>query len=160
MRIPGLNQTLGQPLSNNADFLISSLENLIGGSQLSSIRARGEHSRPFDKVEEIRREAEQRYLAEEQELDRRLRDIQRRLDELEGERGEGNGELVTAAQRDEIAKAREEQLDTRKKLRDVQFNLNKDVEALGTKLKLANMFAVPVVLFGLGIVFTRRGKRH
>ena len=160
MRIPGLNQTLGQPLSNNADFLISSLENLIGGSQLSSIRARGEHSRPFDKVEEIRKEAEQRYLAEEQELDRRLRDIQRRLDELEGERGEGNGELVTAAQRDEIAKAREEQLDTRKQLRDVQFNLNKDVEALGTKLKLANMFAVPVVLFGLGIVFTRRGKRH
>ena len=159
-RIPGLNAVLQQPLSDNANFLTSSLENLIGGSELTSIRARGEHSRPFDKVEEIRRDAEQRFLAEEQELDRRLREIQRRLDQLEGERGEGNGELVTAAQRDEIAKAREEQLETRKKLRDVQHNLRKDVEALGTKLKWANILGMPVILAGLGMILTRKGKKR
>ncbi len=158
-RIPGTGMALRQMLSENADFLVSSLENLVGGTELTSIRARGEHSRPFDKVEEIRSEAEQRYLAEEQELDRNLRDIQKRLDSLEGERGEGNGELVTAAQREEIANAREEQLDTRKKLRDVKHNLRKDVESLGTWLKWINILSMPVVLAGLGVIFTRKGKR-
>ncbi|MAB79876.1 MAG: ABC transporter [Planctomycetes bacterium] len=159
-RIPGTGMALRRMVSENADFLVSSLENLLGGSELTSIRARGEHSRPFGRVDEIRREAEQHFLAEEQELDRRLRDIQSRLDELEGERGDANGELVTAAQREEIRRARGEQLETRKKLRDVKHNLRKDVEALGTRLKWANILAMPaLVLCSMGFFLTRNRKR-
>jgi ABC-type uncharacterized transport system involved in gliding motility auxiliary subunit len=160
-RIPGTNMAIRQMMSENADYMVSSLENLVGGTELTSIRARGEHSRPFERVDEIRRNAEQHFLAEETELDRRLRDIQRRLDELEGERGEGNGELVTAAQREEIRKARDEKVDTRKKLREVKHNLQKDVEALGTKLKWANILVMPaLVLCSMGFFLTRSRKRR
>ena len=54
--------------------------------------------------------------------------------------------MLTKEQEAEIAKFRQEQIDTRKQLRNVQFNLRRDVESLGTWVKVINVGAVPVAV--------------
>ncbi len=47
-----------QPIADNGDFIVNSLDNLSGNTDLISLRSRGVFSRPFEKVEAIRRQAE------------------------------------------------------------------------------------------------------
>jgi ABC-type uncharacterized transport system involved in gliding motility auxiliary subunit len=45
-------------------------------------------------------------------------------------------------------------IDTQKRLRDVRYNLNKDVEALGTKLKWLNIALIPLLTLGMALFVT------
>ena len=149
-----------QIISDNAEFAVNAIENLAGGSELASLRARGKFSRPFERVLAIKRDAEQRYLAEEQELERKLQDAETRLRELERARGEGTEELVTAEQRREREQAVAEMVETRKDLREVKHKLQKDIERLGTSLKWLNIGLMPLLVsaaaIGLGAWRIRR----
>ena len=140
--------------ADNGDLVINAIENLSGGEDLISLRARGKYSRPFHKIEELRKDAEQRYLAEEQELERKLQDAESRINELQREKSPEASVILSTEQQEEIQRAREEMVATKKKLRDVQHNLRKDIESLQTKLKWVNILAVPlavsVLALGLG----------
>ena len=65
--------------------------------------------------------------------------------------------IVTPEQRQAIEDARAEQLETRKKLRNVQRQLDKDIDKLELKVKAWN-FAVPalIALLALGVWAFRR----
>jgi len=146
----------GQPMlaltADNADLFKNALESVAGGETLMGIRLRGKTTRPFEKVQEIQRVAEEKFLKRQQELESRLADIERRLSELQKAKGEGQEELVTSAQREQEEQAREEFVQTRRDLRDVKHQLRKDIEALGTKLKLVNIALVPLLLIGFALV--------
>ena len=149
-------------ISENATLAVNAVENLSVGEELISIRARGQYSRPFDRVEDLRLEAEQEYLATAKELESRLQRIETRLRELDSETGEGADELVTQAQRDAIEEALDEKVQTRKELREVRRKLDQDIERLGTNIKFANLLVVPrgVMLFGLLVGLVRYGRRR
>ena len=146
----------GQPMlaitADNADLFKNALESAAGGKTLMGIRLRGKTSRPFEKVQEIQRVADEKFLKTQQELESRLQDIERRLSELQKAKGEGQDELVTAAQREQEEQAREEFVQTRSELRKVKLELRKDIEALGTKLKFLNIALVPLLLIGFALV--------
>ncbi|MBM3490784.1 MAG: ABC transporter [Alphaproteobacteria bacterium] len=152
------------PTAANADMLINALDNLAGSNDLISLRSRGKSTRPFLVVDGLRREAEQRFQEQERELNGKLESLQKRLQELQGRASAGGGALLSAQQAQEIAKAREEILRTRKELRDVQHNLNRDIETLETRLRAANLAAIPllVALFAIGLAGYRqlRRRRH
>ena len=59
--------------------------------------------------------------------------------------------ILSPAQRDELERFRAEKVETRKKLRDVKHSLNKDIESLGTKIKLLNVLALPLLISLLAI---------
>ena len=61
-------QQLSMPNSHNAVFVMNALENLSGGEALSGLRGRGVDDRPFTVVNELRRDAEQKYRKNEQAL--------------------------------------------------------------------------------------------
>ena len=63
-----LGQRIPQPFANNGDIVINALENLSGGADLSSIRSRGRYSRPFTRVLDLQRQADDRLREEESEL--------------------------------------------------------------------------------------------
>ncbi len=158
----------GQPIvaliSSNLDLLKNGIENLMGGDELISIRARGQYSRPFELVLAIRRDAEQRYLAEEQELEGKLRAAEQRLTELQRAKGQGTEELVTTEQRKEIEQAIAEKVQTRKDLRAVKNRLRRDIERLGTRLKWINIGVMPVLVSAAAIALgawriQRRGTK-
>lgn len=146
----------GQPMlaltADNADLFKNALESVAGGETLMGIRLRGKTSRPFEKVQEIQRAADEKFLKRQQELESRLADIERRLSELQKAKGEGSEELVTAAQREQEEEAKAEFVQTRRDLREVKHQLRKDIEALGTKLKFVNIALVPLLLIGFALV--------
>ena len=140
------NQVVMQPISENVDLLKNSIESVSGGQELMSIRMRGKTSRPFERVLEIQREADQRLLARQKELEGKLQDAEARLNALQKAKTEGSEELVSAAQREEEAKVREEFVQTRRDLRDVKHQQRKDIERLGTSLKWLNIALVPALV--------------
>ncbi len=149
-------------ISDNGDFVIGCLDNLGGSSDLMSLRARGRSARPFDRVQEIQREAEKNYLTKEQDLQKRLREAEQKITELQQKRPDGQASaLLTPEQEAEIREVRKQMVATRKELREVQHQLRKDIEGLGARVKAANMAIMPgvVALAALGISSMRLARR-
>jgi len=135
-----------QKSAENGDFAINAVDNLAGSSDLISIRGRAQYARPFRRFQEIQREAEREYLAEEQALESKLRDTEARLEALQRERGEQSELILTPEQQQEIDRFKEQVVDTRRALRDVQHNLGRDIERLETRIKLINTGFVPLIV--------------
>ncbi len=158
-----LGQTMMRIFANNGDFVTNLVDNLSGSSALLSIRGRSTSQRPFTRVQALRNVADQKFLQKEQELEQELADTRRRLDELQPAKGDRSS-TVTAEQRKEIEQFRQRQLVINKELRDVQHQLNAEIDVLGLRLKVINIVLVPglVVLFGLlyGWRRSRRSQRR
>lgn len=153
-------QEIVQPFANNGDLLINMVDNLLGNADLISIRSRGQFSRPFEKVNELEREAEANFYKKEEELKQQLMETENKLRELQSKKTGEDALVLSPEQEQEIEKFVQEKLKIRKALRDVQHQLSKNIEQLGTELKLINILAVPflVTLIALGFRYTRRRK--
>lgn len=134
------------PHVDNAALLVSALENLSGSSDLISLRSRAEFNRPFTRKEELLRVAQERYREKELELEDKLADANRRLNELQQEKDPANVYILSPEQEEEIAKLRTQEVVTRGKLREVKHDLRSEIDALGTRLKLLNIFLIPAIL--------------
>lgn len=144
--------------ADNGSFLLNALEHLSGNEDLLSIRSQGRFNRPFDKVEALRREAEERFLKHQESLQQELSSTEEKLVALEQARKEGDGSLFTPEQEAELVKFQEEKLKIRKQLRDVQHQLDQDIEMLGTNLKLLNIFLIPALICILLLIATMRRR--
>lgn len=155
-----LGMRMPQAFANNADFLINAIDNLGGNDDLISLRTRAEYSRPFVVVQQIRREAEAQFRDRERALQAKLKETERNMQQLQQQRGDGGEYLVSPEQRKEIELFRTEQLKTRKELRSVQHDLQKNIEQLGTKLKFINIGLIPILIsifaVGIGVIGSRR----
>ena len=150
-----------QKIANNGDFVSNALENLSGNTDLISLRSRGAYARPFTRVEKLRREAETEYRDEEQQLKDKLAETEERIKQLQ-QAGSDEGEaILSAKQAEEIENFKQERIETRRKLRAVQHNLNKSIESLGSKMKVINIVLVPlaVVAVSLLVYVLRRRQR-
>jgi ABC-type uncharacterized transport system involved in gliding motility auxiliary subunit len=148
--------SIPQPIANNGDFVVNTLENLSGNTDLISLRSRGEFSRPFEVVEDIRREAEDKFRDRERELQAKLSETEQRIVALQSEGGQSEL-ILSKEQNQEIEKFQTEQLKTRKELRAVQHELQKNIESLGTKLKFINIGLMPLlIMITTGLYRNRR----
>lgn len=148
-------------LADNGDFVIAALDNLSGSSDLIAVRARGRFSRPFEKVEDLRKSAEQNFLAKSRDLEQKLQETESKISELQRQRPDGSSSLIlTPEQQNELDNFFKQRADIRTELRDVQHQLNKDIERLGTELKLVNIALMPALVgvgaVGLGLYRARR----
>ena len=155
-------QRIASPWANNGDLVINSLDNLSGGAALISIRSRGRFTRPFDVVQDLRREAEARYLENANDLQTRLTETEQKLTELQSAQGEGNLLMLTPEQEEALVQFQQEKLKIRKQLRDVRHQLDRDIELLGSTLKFINIALIPIlmtlVLLGLNVLRLRRDQ--
>lgn len=159
-RVQALGQSIIQPTSSNAIFLINGLENLAGSSDLVSLRSRGAGDRPFVVVEELRRTAEQKFLAKEKELTQSLEETERKLADLQSKAGESGGQLLSEEETAAIDSFQEQAIDIRKQLRAVQHGLRRDIDDLETRLKVLNIAAVPAAVFVIAIVLALLRRRR
>lgn len=156
-------QRLLSAFANNADFVINALDNLTGSSDLIGIRSRATYVRPFDRVEALRRKADAEFRATEQSLQDQLAETERKLNELQSQRGEGENLLILSdEQRAELERFQEQKLQIRKDLRQVRRNLLSDIEALGRRLQVINTLLMPIVvaLVALGVFVARSRRRR
>jgi ABC-type uncharacterized transport system involved in gliding motility auxiliary subunit len=147
-------QQATRPISDNGALLINLADTMAGGEALIGLRSRGESLRPFDLVEDIRRNAEAQFRQTERSLQERLEATERRLRELRAGPGQGQAAapIITPEQRAEIDRAREEIRRTRGELRQVQLELRRDIEGLEARLRVMNIVLVPLALTILAIV--------
>jgi ABC-type uncharacterized transport system involved in gliding motility auxiliary subunit len=154
-------QKIAMPMANNGDFVINALDNLSGSNDLISLRSRGRSSRPFERVAEIRREANKNYGRKVTELEAKLKDAQERIDALEGQKeGASSGLVFSPEQQKEAEKYKAERDKTRKELRAIKHDRDKDIESLGNVLKFVNILMIPLLLITAtaGLALARRSR--
>jgi ABC-type uncharacterized transport system involved in gliding motility auxiliary subunit len=147
-------------LANNGDFVTNLTDNLSGSSALLSIHGRTSSQRPFTRVVALQSAADQKFLAKKQELQRELEVTRSRLSELQPAKA-ARGDSASTEQKSEIEQFLQRQLAINKELRDVQHQLNAEIDALGMRLKFINIVLVPalITLFGLAYGW-RRSQRN
>jgi len=150
-----------QPIANNGDFVMNSIENLSGNTDLISLRGREKYSRPFEMVDQIRREAEAEFRERETELQASLDETEKKIRQLQQEQGGEKSYLLNNELSAEIEKFRSERVATRKELRGVQHELKKNIEKLGAQLRFINIGLIPllITLMALFIGIYRANRR-
>jgi ABC-type uncharacterized transport system involved in gliding motility auxiliary subunit len=154
-------QRVAQAFASNNDLLMNTLDNLSGSPDLISVRGRATYTRPFERVEALRHNADDRFRAKEQELEAELRDTEDKLTALQTKRNDKSSVILSPEQEKELDHFQDEKLRIRKELRAVQAGLNEDINGLGLALKFINIIIVPAVfaLAALLIGLSRRRRR-
>jgi ABC-type uncharacterized transport system involved in gliding motility auxiliary subunit len=150
-----------QPLNDNLHLFANALELATGSADLAAIRTRGRTQRPFTRVQELERQAEERWLDEERLLQERLAATQRRLAEMEGMKDESQRFILSPEQEQAIRSFRRDMADTQRQLKEVRRNLREGIDRLGLRVKLVNIVLMPalVIVAGLSLGLYRRVRR-
>ncbi len=150
-----------EPFANNGDLVYNAVENLSGQADLIALRTRAVSTRPFHRVQALRRAAEQEFLQTEQGLQQRLVELEQQLTALQ--RGEGEAPMLGAEQQAELTRFQQEKAEVRLQLRDVQRQLNADIETLSSVLRFINIVLVPglvAFVFLLGGLWRLQRRRR
>ncbi|MDO8290920.1 MAG: Gldg family protein [Parvibaculum sp.] len=152
------NERVAEPIADNAQFVLSAIDNLMGSDDLISLRARERTDRPFVVVDNLRRAADRHFLAEQQRLKAKIAETEQRLTALQT----AAGETPSVNAQEEATAFRAELLASRKALRDVQRDLRRDIDTLAARVRFANVALVPIavafVAIGFAILRQRRRK--
>ena len=148
-------QTVFTPFANNGDLLTNATENLAGSDALISIRSRGTFARPFERVQALEIIAEEKFRQQEERLQQQLAETEAQLAQLQGQQGEGGALVVSPAQQAAIDDFVSQRIEIRKALRDVRYQLNSDIDALGNWLKLINIAVTPILMAFILYLLTR-----
>ena len=156
-----LGQRLQTAFANNGDFVFNALDNLAGSAALIGLRSRATYTRPFTKVEELRRNADLEFRATEERLQAQLNETEQKLGELQSARKDSSSLLMSPEQQAEVQKFLDEQVRIRQELRTVRRNLDRDIDNLGTTLKILNIVLVPLLLtvVALTAVYLKRRRK-
>ena len=161
-------QQTATPFSDNGPFVANLIDTLAGGDALIGLRSRGDSNHPFTLVNAMQSEAEAQFRQTQQTLQTHLDAVQKQLQTLRQGSKPGDTEqaanaqaVITPEQRAAIDAARKDIVETRQKLRAVQYDLNRDISHLQNELRVFDIVAVPAVLTVLAIVLgvVRRRQR-
>ena len=152
-------QGISVPIANNADFVINVLENLAGSDALIGLRSRGLSVRPFHRIDAMQRDAAAQFRKTEQELLAKREETEKKLGEFRLDAGRGTI-VMTTEQRTTIDNFRKDLISIRRQLRDVQHELRKDVEALMTRIRIVNIWAVPALVSVIAVVLAVARRRR
>jgi ABC-type uncharacterized transport system involved in gliding motility auxiliary subunit len=156
-----LGQQILNPFANNADFVYNAVDNLSGDDDLIQVRTRPTSSRPFERVVAVRRAAEVRYQDKARQLQQHLDDLEQKVSGLQPTTSDGKAQALSKEQQAQLLQFQREKLRTRRELREVQHQLNADIETLGDRLAKINILAVPLlVLLATVLVALRRRMRR
>ncbi len=157
-----LGQTLVNSFADNGNLVINSVDHLLGSSDLISVRTRASTSLPFSRVDDLRMEAEGRFKATEERLQSELEETERKLAQMQTARNDSDLTVLNQEQSDELQRFIDQRVQIRTDLRQVQHDLDREIDALGTRLKLLNIGLMPLVVIGfaLGYGQMRRKRRE
>ena len=149
----------GQPLADNAAFVLNALDNLGGDPALTELRSRAPAARPMARVDELREAAKTRLFAEQERLETLLKAAEARIGELEARRAGG-----AASAPEELAEINEYRVraaEIRGQLRGVEREFRRDIDALESQLVFLNVWLPPILvgLAGIGVFFWRGRRR-
>jgi ABC-type uncharacterized transport system involved in gliding motility auxiliary subunit len=154
-------QRIAQAFANNGDFIADILDNLSGSGALISVRGRASFSRPFERIEALKRQADDRLRAKALELQSELQQTESKLTELQSKRNDQASLMLSPEQEAELKRFTAEKTRVRKELRETQRGLDVDINRLNSWLKVINIAIAPllVAVAGVVILMLRRRRR-
>jgi ABC-type uncharacterized transport system involved in gliding motility auxiliary subunit len=155
-----LGQRIAQPFANNADLVANILDNLSGSSALISVRGRASFSRPFERIEALKRQADDRLRAKAQELQSELQQTESKLTELQAKRNDQSSLMLTPEQEAELKRFTAEKTRVRKELRETERGLDVDINRLGSWLKAINIAIAPLLVAVAGVIILSMRRRR
>ncbi len=156
-----LGQRISQAFANNGDFVANAVDNLSGSGALISIRGRATFSRPFERVEALKRRADDRLRSKVLELQSELQQTETKLTELQSKRNDQTSLMMTPEQEQELKRFTAEKARVRKELRETQRGLDVDINRLDDWLKVINIAIAPLaVAIAGGFILALRRKRR
>ncbi len=157
----------GPALGDNATFVLNAVDAMLGDDGLLSLRSRAEALRPMSRIDALRARAEARFFAEQSALEERLAEAEAQLGAFQRtaeESGFVAGDFeaqLSADEQETVAALRRDILDARTRLRAIQRDYRKDIDALERMLKLLNIWLMPLLVLGVGAaVYIRRRDRN
>ncbi len=154
-------QRVAQAFANNGDLIADILDNLSGTSALISVRGRASFSRPFERIEVLRHQADDRLRSKALELQAELQQTETKLTELQSKRNDQTSITLSPEQEAELKRFTSEKTRVRKELRETQRGLDVDINRLNARLKIINIAIAPllVAVAGFAILSLRRRRR-
>ena len=155
-----LGQRIAQAFANNGDLVANAIDNLTGSGALISIRGRATFSRPFERVEALKRKADDRLRSKVLELQSELQQTETKLTELQSKRNDQSSLMMTPEQDQELKRFTAEKARVRKELRETQRGLDVDINRLDDWLKVINIAVAPLLVAIAGaLILSFRRKR-
>ena len=148
-----LGQAVSEPFNDNLNFILNACEILTGNEELVNIRSRGKFERPFNKVLALEKAAQIKWMAQEQELEKKIEETSMKLEKLQKQKNAAQEFFVSEAQEAEINKFRSQKHEINTKLKEVRRNLRADIDRLGRKVKFINIFLMPILVSIIGILY-------
>jgi ABC-type uncharacterized transport system involved in gliding motility auxiliary subunit len=154
-------QVVMQPIADNGALVWNAVDNLGGSADLISIRGRAAYRRPFERVEQIRREAEAQSRAKNLQLQEQLRQTEEQLEKLQSAQPPG-ADFLSPEAAEAIERFQQEKLGIRKELRAIEANVDADIKSLGYLVKSINLLLMPAIVTALGLLVAlwRKRRRH
>ncbi len=144
---------LQMPMNANLNLAQNIIEQMTGDNNLIAVRSRATLNRPFTRVKEMEADANKKFQSEIKRLEDSAAEAQRKVNELQAQKKDQDQRFILSPeQRLELEKLRKEEADTRKRLKQVQKDLRKEVVSLQTRLKWVNILAVPLAVTATGVV--------
>ena len=148
-------QEIATAFANNGDFVLNVVENMIGGSVLSDLRGKGISWRPFLKIAELERKAEEKFLSKEEALAEKLGKMELKIQELT-KNNKSEKDVLSPETIKAIEGFKLEMMSTRAELRTVKFNLRSDVENLKSWIMFINIGLLPTLIAALALLIAIR----
>jgi ABC-2 type transport system permease protein len=152
---------LGENLvADNLDLALNLVDMAVGEPALVSLRSRAVSDRPMTRVDDLRTDAETRYVEIQDRLEAEIADAETRL---QGLRDSGlSSALFTTSDanaREEAAVLRRQIAASQARLRDVERDFRRDIDALDASLQFWTIGVPPALVFLfalLGVLVRRR----
>ena len=143
-------------IADNGPLVFNAIETLVGDRALADLRSRGQSRRPFTRVEGMRKEAEGRYFAREQELQKQVKDAELKVSQLqrEGAKDGAKTGILTPEQAKALENLNRDVLEARSELRGVQLQLRSEVERTGRDVMVLNVVVWPLVVACIAAAWT------
>jgi ABC-type uncharacterized transport system involved in gliding motility auxiliary subunit len=155
-----LGQRIAQAFANNGDLIANILDNLSGSSALISVRGRATFSRPFERVEVLRHQADDRLRSKALELQAELQQTETKLTELQSKRNDQSSLMLSPEQEAELKRFVAEKARVRKQLRETQRGLDVDINRLESWLKVINIGIAPLLVAVAGVIILSLRRRR
>jgi ABC-type uncharacterized transport system involved in gliding motility auxiliary subunit len=151
---------LAMAMNANLNFAQNCVEQMAGDQNLIQVRSRATLNRPFEVVKQKQTEAEQRFQGEIAGLEQKVQEAQQRVNELQTQKEGSQRFILSPEQEAELAKLRREEVETNRKLRQVQKDLKREIVRLENTVKWVNILAVPLLVsvFGIGLAVVKARK--
>jgi len=154
-----MGQTAAEPINDNLAFAANSLDFLAGSRDLISIRGKGISARPFTVVKQMEATAAEKYKEKLAALETRINDIQAKLADLQGKKGDSGKLLASPEAQKAIDEFQKQAAEMRGERRAIRLSLREGIDSLGNRLLVINLLATPLAVLLFGLWFSRRRTR-